>query len=172
MAGSVDSSSVGRPEDRPYDKYFSDQFEQLNNWSRYYHDAEIKVNGTALLLSAISALVGLAGGPKNFEISGGHSLIGLIIAVISFAALISTIGYWRYYELTDLMAKKFREQYIPRSVIDPINKKIRKTFRREFPYLSSSLFVHAHHAVWIVIQSVLLIVGIYVFAMGIPSAPG
>jgi hypothetical protein len=145
------------------------QYDRLSAWSQFYHDAEIRVNSTTLGISGLSALSGIFSG--KISLPGmpwlvSSSVIGAIMILSSFAALISTLGYWRYYEFCDLYAKKFREEYIDPTTLKRVQKSTEKAFRREFLILRRPFFVNAHHWVWIVIQLIVFGLGATIFWRG------
>jgi len=141
------------------------QFDRLSTWSQFYHDAEIKVNTNSVIIAAVSVVA--QNFTNAFVISipwtGLHiNIIGVIIVISSLAALISTLGYWRYYEFCDMYANKFRSRYINAEELQSIKKELATKFKHEYPLLSSEWFVNAHHVVWIVVQIALLLVGVIV----------
>src|ERR1044071_5497529 len=112
------------------------QFEQYWKWSRFYHDAEIKVNATALAISSLAPFAEKLLGQNGTLVllSFGHlNLVGLIIIVASSAAIFSTLGYWRYYELCDLYAWEYRKKFIRKSVRDDIKARVNETFDKSYP---------------------------------------
>lgn len=140
---------------------YKQQFDGLWAWSRFYHDAEIKVNSTSAVISAFGALAQSYGKSFTIKLSFlNFNLTGAVIVIISLAALVSTIGYWRNYELCDLYAKQFREKYIDKEELELIQIDLEKNFKEKYPCLSNPLLEDAHHIIWIVVQLALLCLGI------------
>lgn len=143
---------------------YKQQFEEYSNWSRFYHDAEIKVNATALAISSLAPFAEKLLGESALVLDFSRfqlNLVGLIIIVASAAAIFSTLGYWRYYEFCDIYAREYRKHYIPESVRSDIKKRVHKIFDENYRVLDW-ISDDAHHVVWILVQSILLLVGIYV----------
>lgn len=142
---------------------FKQQFEEHWKWSQFYHDAEIKVNTAAIAISSLATISGKFLGPQKLApiraFGSEFNVVGIIVILASAAALISTLGYWRYYEMCDLYAKKFRERYIPTEILNEIKKKYQAEFRKHYPILRL-VPEDAHHFVWIVLQVLFLLVGI------------
>jgi hypothetical protein len=136
------------------------QFEGLWEWSRFYHDAEIKVNGGSVIISAIASLAGEKVGVFPTWVSGA------VIMIASGTALLSTLGYWRYYEFCDMYAKKFREEYLDKSYLDDVQDRLNYAFRRNHPILALPIFENIHHLVWIVTQALLFCLGLWIYVYG------
>jgi hypothetical protein len=140
---------------------YRQQFEQLSNWSRFYHDAEIRVNTSALAISSISMLAEKFLQPLGADKVGGVNIVGLVIVIVSAAALFSTLGYWRYYEYCDLYAKFFRREYLSKTELDRIHEGLDAKFADEFPIFRGRIWIHAHHAIWMVTQCIFLCIGVW-----------
>ena len=144
---------------------YKHQFEQYWKWSQFYHDAEIKMNAGAIAISALAPFAEKLASDKRALIvqlwSLQINLVGIIIIVASGAAIFSTLGYWRYYEICDIYAKEFRKRYIPHLVLNEVKEKAHSKFKSEYSVLGR-ISVNAHHYVWIVVQSLLLCFGIYI----------
>jgi hypothetical protein len=138
------------------------QVDLLAQWSRFYHDAEIRVNSVAMAISAIAA-IGDKVAPSSviFNLSGRpFNMIGVVIAIASMAAFISTLGYWRYYEVCDLLGKTYRNINLPDHIRKAVNADFEEEFARQYTILRS-IPENAHHLVWLVSQVALFCLGMY-----------
>ncbi len=147
-------------------KIYEQQSSRLWEWSKFYHDAEIKVNTSALAISSIATLA-----EKFLDQKGATTirlfcwdlnLVGVVVILSSVAALISTLGYWRYYEFCDLYAKQFRDAWLADANLKDKFDKIKESLDSKFNENSrvlSKVPVHAHHVIWIVTQLLFLLVG-------------
>jgi hypothetical protein len=144
---------------------YKHQFEQYWEWSKFYHDAEIKMNAGAVAISSLAPfaekLLGNQGALTAPIFFFQVNLVGIVIIVASSAAIFSTLGYWRYYEYCDIYAKEFRKRYISKSVLKAVKEKADSTFNSSYPVLRR-ISVNAHHYVWIVVQVLLLCFGFYI----------
>ena len=116
---------------------YKHQVEQYWKWSQFYHDAEIKVNAGAVAISSLAPFTGLGDRRalivKLFSLE--VNLAGIVIIVASVAAILSTLGYWRYYEYCDIYAKEFRKRYISKSVLAAVKEKADSKFNSAYPVL-------------------------------------
>ncbi len=131
-------------------------------WSRFYHDAEIKVNSASMVISAVAA-IGDKFAPSSviFSLFGKpFNMVGFIIAIASTAAFISTLGYWRYYELCDLLGKTYRNINLPEGIRKAVNAEFEKEFAAQYRILRF-MPENAHHLVWLVSQVALFCLGLY-----------
>jgi hypothetical protein len=121
------------------------------------------VNSGSVIISAI-AVIGdrLSNNSIIFKIFGAAiNPLGIVIVIASLAALISKLGYWRYYEYCDMLGKYYRALYLPDTLRDTIKAKIESGFRREHPLLNR-VPVHAHHYVWLSTQVAFFVIGLNV----------
>ncbi len=102
------------------------QFDILSQWSRFYHEAEIKLNSSSVIISAIAVAGDKLSGDSYFIMIFGAMINprGIIIIIASVVGLISTLGYWRYYEYCDMLGKYYRTLYIQKATRDEIKKEI------------------------------------------------
>jgi hypothetical protein len=138
------------------------QVDILSQWSRFYHDAEIKVNSASLVISAVAA-IGDKVAPSSviFTLFGKPlNMIGFVIAIASTAAFVSTLGYWRYYEVCDLLGKTYRNINLPDGVREAVNAEFEKKFAEAYRILRI-VPENAHHLVWLVSQVALFCLGLY-----------
>jgi hypothetical protein len=150
------------------------QVDLLAHWSRFYHDAEIKVNSASIAISAIAAvgdklvpsaaMVSVLGKPFN--------MIGFFIAIVSAAAFLSTLGYWRYYEMCDLLGKTYRKRILPDDIRNAVNIEYERKFKEAYPRFSrfGGLWDDAHHLVWLICQFILVCLGLYLMFNAQPIA--
>jgi hypothetical protein len=128
------------------------QFEVLTQWSRFYHESEIKVNSGLTIISAIAAI--------GEKFTDGRFALGIVIIVASMAAFISTLGYWRYYEQCDMISKYYRRLYVSKEVRAWIEQQIEKDFPRKHPILNW-IPDDAHHYVLLCLQIAFFFIGVY-----------
>jgi hypothetical protein len=121
------------------------------------------VNTSALALSTIAAAAKDYIGVFSID---NLNFAGALIMVISFAAFISTIGYWRYYELCDIYAKEFRDFYISETILKEVRKNVEWTFHTRHRWLSQRWLENAHHAMWLGIQGVVFVIGLAILLRG------
>jgi hypothetical protein len=144
-----------------------EQFKELWQWSRFYHEAEIKVNTGALAISSIATLSEKFLTPTKATnirvLCWDMNIVGVVVILASAAALVSTLGYWRYYEFCDLYAKQFRNEYLSEEKREAIRKSLNEKFDRASPILSK-VPVNAHHMIWIVTQLLFFCVGLRLLA--------
>ena len=154
---------------------YKQQFDRLSTWSQFYHDAEIKVNTSSIVISAIAAIGSSFGNKLNICIPYADikiSVVAFLIVISSISALISTIGYCRYYEFCDIYAKKFRAAIFNDAGLKEELRSLQSgaddKFRLEYRVLSCKWLENAHHAVWIVAQIALQLLGFSLILVKIP----
>jgi uncharacterized membrane protein YidH (DUF202 family) len=147
---------------------YKQQIDRQWTWSQFYHDAEIRVNTSSIVVSALGVIGNSFSEKFKFSIPYFDvpvNMIGVLIVISSSAAIVSTIGYWRYYELCDIYAKKFRKAAFCECGIEQkleyVKKDVDSEFQKAYPIFHRKEFEDAHHAVWVVTQLALLLVGVF-----------
>lgn len=135
-------------------------------WSRFYHDAEIKVNSASIAISAIAAIGDkIVPSTVIFSVAGkSFNMIGIFIAIVSGAAFVSTLAYWRYYEVCDLLGKTYRNVILPADIRDAVHGEYNKKFKEAYPLFFgrfSRVWDNLHHLVWVACQLSLFGLGCY-----------
>jgi hypothetical protein len=142
-------------------------FEAAAQWSRFYHDCEIKVNAAATL--ATSLLTFGVSNKEAFKIPFSHpfgthlNMMGLVIIIISCTALFSTFVYWSYYEYTWILATRWRRLLIDSSVTDDVSDRAEKKFAKTFKWFPKIRY-NGHHYIWMALQVVMAAIGVVMLA--------
>jgi len=146
------------------------QFEFNAKWSQIYHDCEIKISVGAIGLSSLSSIAGLSQELLGrFSVTIGQHVVnifGVLIIMVSIAAMFSVFGYYRYYEICDIYAKNFRNEIFKychgEEVLERIKSKTRDDLKTQYPIISRRMFENAHHFVLFGVHFAFLIVGLMI----------
>jgi len=151
----------------PQAEVFRQQYELHNRWSQFYHDCEIKINTSAVWVSVVTALVASLGSERTiFPRFYTFLLAGAILIAASCTAFISSLGYWRYYEETDIFARECRKLFIDPELFSIVKNQTKRRLESDHALLNM-IGYNAHHWVWFGTQAIFMIIGMgFLFAAG------
>ncbi len=119
------------------------------------------MNTSAAWLSLITALLAGLAKDNGGAFSTFYVLLmaGCVLLAASATGIISSLGYWKYYEDTDIFARECRERLIEASLLKSLTKATKQKLRDDHPVLSRVSY-NAQHLVWFGVQAIFAAIGL------------
>jgi hypothetical protein len=136
-------------------------FDQAMQSSRFYHDAETKLNTISTIVGILATFASQNAGKFTIEMySIKLNVLGFVIIAISMAALYSSIVYWLYHDLSWNIADEWRKLLVDPNITRGVYMRAQDRTYKEHQQFRKIFRARGYHYAWMAVQSVMCLIGV------------